>query len=51
VVLTTVKLEFMLLWVVALCSVVVRYQYFGEPYCLHLQDEIRGDRKVDIGRV
>jgi hypothetical protein len=29
-------------WVVTPCSVVVRYQRFGGPFCLHLQGEVNG---------
>jgi len=32
-----VKAEFVVLWVIAPCSVVVGYQRFGVLYCLHLQ--------------
>jgi len=31
------KIQFVVFWVVALCSVAVRYQRFGEPCFLHLQ--------------
>jgi hypothetical protein len=31
----------MVFWVVTLCSVVVEYQHFGGPNCLHLQGEVR----------
>jgi len=34
---TAVLIEFVVFWVVASCRVVVGYQRFGEPCCLHLQ--------------
>jgi hypothetical protein len=34
---TTVKIRIEVFWVVTLCSVVVGYQRFGGPCCLHLQ--------------
>jgi hypothetical protein len=37
---TSVTVEFMVLWVVAPCSVVVGYPRFGGPCCLHLQSEV-----------
>jgi len=32
-----VKIEFMLFWIIASCSVVVWYQHFGRQCCLHHQ--------------
>jgi len=37
----TVKIQVML-YVVTLCSVVVGYQHFGGPYCLHLHTKDDG---------
>jgi len=34
-----VKIQVKVFWVVMLCSVVVGYQHFGGPCCLHLQGE------------
>jgi hypothetical protein len=38
-------------WVVMLCSVVVEYQHFRGPCCLHLQGEVAsmGKNDKDIG--
>jgi len=33
---TTVKIQFVVFWLIAPCSVVVGYQSFGGPCCLHL---------------
>jgi len=35
-----VKIRVEIFWVVAPCSVVVGYQRFGHPCCLHLQGEV-----------
>jgi hypothetical protein len=37
---TTVKIQIEILWVVTPCSVVVGYQRFRGPCCLHLQGEL-----------
>jgi hypothetical protein len=37
---TTVKILVEVFWVVTPCSVVVGYQRFGGPFCLHLQGEV-----------
>jgi hypothetical protein len=47
---TAVMFQVDVFWVMTLCSVVVGYQRFGGPCCLHLQGEV--DRKkngIDIG--
>jgi len=36
----TVKIQLEVFLVVMPCSVVVGYQCFRDPYCLHLQDEV-----------
>jgi hypothetical protein len=38
-------------WVMTLCSVVVGYQCFKGPYCLHLEGEMSsvGENSTDIG--
>jgi len=38
---TAVIFQVEILWVVTPCSVVVRYQRFRGPCCLHLQDEVK----------
>jgi hypothetical protein len=35
-----VKIQVEVFWVVTPCSVVVGYQCFGEPFCLHVQGEV-----------
>jgi len=35
-----VKIQVEVFWVVTPCSVVVGYQRFGEPCCLHLHGEV-----------
>jgi hypothetical protein len=35
-----VKIQVEVLWVVTPCSVVVGYQSFSDPCCLHLQGEV-----------
>jgi len=37
---TVVKIHIEVFWIVTSCSVVVGYQNFGGPCCLHLQDEV-----------
>jgi len=37
---TAVKIQVEVFWVVTSCSVVVGYQRFGEPCCLHLEDKV-----------
>jgi hypothetical protein len=39
VIITGVKIQVEVFWVVTPCSVVVGYQHFGGPCCLHLQEE------------
>jgi hypothetical protein len=34
------KIQVEVFWVVMPCGVVVGYQYFGGPWCLHLQGEV-----------
>jgi len=41
-----VEVEFY--YVVTLCSVVVRYQRFGSPCCLHLQGELEDEGGIQI---
>jgi len=36
----SVKIQVGVFWVWSRCSVVVGYQSFGGPCCLHLQDEV-----------
>jgi len=38
---TAVKIYIVILWVVMPCSVVVGYQPFGGPSCLHLQCRVK----------
>jgi len=38
----TVIFQVEIFWAVTLCSVVVRYQHFGGPCCLHFQGEDEG---------
>jgi hypothetical protein len=38
-VLTAVKIQVEIFWVMTLCSVVVEYECFRGPYCLYLQGE------------
>jgi hypothetical protein len=47
-----VKIQVMVLWIVALCSIAVGYQCFGELCCLHYHDEVNGTGRKgpDIGR-
>jgi len=40
---TAVKIQVAVFCVVTPCSVVVRYQCFGGPYCFHLHSEVTGD--------
>jgi len=37
---TEVKIQIKVFWIVTPCSVAVGYQFFREPYCLHLQGDI-----------
>jgi hypothetical protein len=37
---TTIEIQVQFFWVVTPCSVVVGYQRFGGPCCLHLQGEV-----------
>jgi len=39
-VITAVKIQIKVFWVVTPCSVAVRYQYFIGPCCCHLQSEV-----------
>jgi len=38
-------------WVVTPCSVIVGYQHFRSPCCLHLQGEVAGmgENSIDVG--
>jgi hypothetical protein len=39
--------QVMVLWVFIPCNVVVGYQQFGGPFCLHLQGEAKEGMEVD----
>jgi len=41
-VITEVKIQVKVFWVVSLCSVVVGYKCFGGPCCLNIQGEDGG---------
>jgi hypothetical protein len=43
---TAMKIHVKFFWVVTLCSVVVGYQCFRGPCCLHLQGEVTGSGKT-----
>jgi hypothetical protein len=36
---TVITCQVKVFWVVTQCSVVVEYQHFGGPFCLHLHPE------------
>jgi len=36
------KIQVAVFWVVTMCSVVLEYQHFKGPCCLHLQGEVNG---------
>jgi hypothetical protein len=38
-----VNIQVKVFWVVTLCTVVVEYQCFRGPCCLHLHGEVTGD--------
>jgi len=42
------KIELTVFWVVALCSVVVEYQCFKGPCCLHLQGSARWSSEIFV---
>jgi hypothetical protein len=45
---TAVNIKVESFWVVMLCSVVVVYQCFRGPCCLHLQDRIEYRSSMDL---
>jgi hypothetical protein len=49
---TAVKIQVDVIWVVTPCSVMVHYQRFGGPCCLHLQGEVSEDGgSIDLWNV